>query len=58
MLIHFIQYFQRLFKFRDIQREGKGESCVHIYPNGLWNNANCDEPRGYICSGPSSSEDD
>ena len=28
------------------------EHCVHIYPTGKWNDAQCDEPRGYICKGP------
>ena len=28
------------------------ENCVHMYPNGEWNNANCKEPRGYVCAGP------
>ena len=23
-----------------------------MYPNGEWNNANCKEPRGYVCAGP------
>ena len=28
------------------------EHCVHLYPGGEWNDAACDEPRGYICKGP------
>ena len=28
------------------------EHCVHIYPGGEWNDAQCDQPRGYICKGP------
>ena len=28
------------------------EKCIHIYPNGEWNNAFCRQVRGYICAGP------
>ena len=33
-------------------RNVKIENCVHIYPDGTWNNVHCEEPRGFICAGP------
>ncbi|XP_055345940.1 macrophage mannose receptor 1-like [Paramacrobiotus metropolitanus] len=28
------------------------ETCVEMYPNGLWNNARCEQHKGFICQAP------
>ena len=48
--------FEGRGKYPDLGRDHPEENCVHVYPNGNWNNAYCNEPRGYICSGPLPSE--
>ena len=45
--------YQNIFIQRSFQGNGnRPENCVHIYPDGKWNNALCEESRGYICAGP------
>ena len=39
-------------KYTTLSKEHRIENCVHIYPDGKWNNVLCEETRGYICAGP------